>query len=427
MLYKLNIWKKENNTIKYKNPIIIKNREHLIKVVKDNMNNYFDDSFNIHNHHNNLLEYCIDEKYIKLWFDIDMIKIEINDLQNAATEFFDLIDKVVDKKLNRNSYYIYYKKIPNKSYTHSLRIINWYYKISYDDNEALTNELLEHKNNILSKNLDSKVYHKERQIILPYNSKILTDKYEKHTNIFVDLKNNDSNSHFFVDYNYKDKNKSKIQTINVLNYLISYIGNCKDELTFTTEKIETQKKELFLTDDKNIDYSKRQKKLLDIDDIINELIKHLDIKFYTLKYSKKWIGLLKLLKTLKLKDIDNFLNHSVNNADKLDYTIDRNKEFYKNLDYYATNNNFRIKNYSNHNIILCKYLNNFQEKYEFYTHDYLCNINDLSLWISKKIQKTENTELYNYDNIYSILNKYKQKYSNEKCIDEEITIDDTIT
>ncbi len=426
MIYKLNVWKKEHNIIKYKNPIIVNNREQLIKLVKENKDKYFDSSFNIHNHHNNLLEYCIDEKYIKLWFDIDMIKIEFNDLQNALTEFFDLIDKVVGKKLNRNSYYIYYKKLPNKSYTHSLRIINWYYKISYDDNEALTNELLEHKNNILSKNLDVKVYHKERQIILPYNSKILTDKYEKHKNIFFDLKNNDSNSHFFVDYNYKDKNKSKIQTINVLNYLISYIGNCKEQLIFTTEKNEIEKKELFLTDDKDVDYSKRQKKLFDNDNIIDVLINHLDNKFYTAKYGKKWIGLLKLLKTLRLKDIQKFLIYSVENTDKLDYTIDRNKEFYEKLDYNANNNNFRIKNYGNSNNIICNYLNNFQEKYEFYTQEYLCNINDLSLWISGKIQKTENKELYNYDNIYIVLNEYKQKYLNEKCIYENFKITDTI-
>ena len=70
MIYKLNVWKKEHNIIKYKNPIIVNNREQLIKLVKENKDKYFDSSFNIHNHHNNLLEYCIDEKYIKLWFDI---------------------------------------------------------------------------------------------------------------------------------------------------------------------------------------------------------------------------------------------------------------------------------------------------------------------------------------------------------------------
>jgi len=50
----------------------------LIKLVKDNRTKFFEDGFDIHNHNNNLLEYCIDSKYVKLWFDIDMIKIEIH-------------------------------------------------------------------------------------------------------------------------------------------------------------------------------------------------------------------------------------------------------------------------------------------------------------------------------------------------------------
>ena len=57
MIYKLNIWKKQNNIISYKNPIIVNNREHLIKLVKDNRTKFFEDGFDIHNHNNNLLEY----------------------------------------------------------------------------------------------------------------------------------------------------------------------------------------------------------------------------------------------------------------------------------------------------------------------------------------------------------------------------------
>ena len=401
MIYKLNVWKKQNNSISYKNPIIINNREQLIKIVKENRDKYFDSSFNIHNHNNNLLEYCIDNKYVKLWFDIDMIKIEINDLQNALTEFFDLIDEVVGKKLNRNSYYIYYKKLPNKSYTHSLRIINWYYKISYEDNEILSRTLTEHnKNNILSKNLDYKVYHKERQIQLPYNSKITSDKYEKHKNIYGDLKTNDSNSHFFVDYNYKQNDKTKPQTINVLNYLISYIGNCKEELIFTTSTIQEQKKELLIEDDNEVNYRNREKRLLDTEDIINVLINYLDTKFYTAKYSKKWIGLLKILKPLNLQDIQKYLIHSVENADKLDYTIDRNNELYSKLNYNAIDDNFIIKSYTNHIDIVCKYLNNFQDKYEFYTLNFSSIINDLYDWLCNKTKIEPK-------NIYDVLQKYK--------------------
>ena len=401
MIYKLNIWKKQNNSISYKNPIIVNNREHLIKLVKENRTIFFEDDFDIHNHNNNLLEYCIDNKYVKLWFDIDMIKIEINDLQNTLTELFDLIDEVVGKKLNRNSYYIYYKKLPKRPYTHSLRIINWYYKISYEDNENLSRTLREHnKSNILSKNLDYKVYHKERQIQLPYNSKITSDKYEKHKNIYGDLKTNESNSHFFVDYNYKQNDKTKPQTINVLNYLISYIGNCKEELIFTTSIIQEQKKEMLIEDDNEFNYRNREKRLLDTEDIINTLINYLYTKFYTAKYSKKWIGLLKILKPLNLQDIQKYLIHSVENADKLDYTIDRNNELYSKLNYNATDDNFIIKSYTNHIDIVCKYLNNFQDKYEFYTLNFSSIINDLYDWLCNKTKIEPK-------NIYDVLQKYK--------------------
>ena len=400
MIYKLNKWKKENNKISYKNPIIIKTREELIKIVRENRTDFFDISFDIHKHENNLLEYCIDD-YVKLWFDIDNIKIEINDLQDALTDFFDLIDEVVGKKLNRKSYYVYYKKIPDKSYTHSLRIINWYYKISYEDIENLSRTLTEHnKSNELAKNLDFRVYHKERQIVLPYNSKILTDKYEKNKNFFGDLKNNDSNSHFFVDYNYKSRDKTKPQTINVLNYLISYVGNCKEELTYTTSKIEEQKKDLLFEGDDEVDYSNREKKLLDTEDIINTLINHLDSKFYKAKYSKKWIGLLKILKPLNLKDLQKYLIYSVENADKLEYTLDRNTQLYNNLDYKANDRSLIIRSYTNHIDIVCRYLNKFQEKYRFYTLNFSSIINDLCNWICIK------TTIEPKD-IYDVLKKYK--------------------
>ena len=60
--------------------------------------------------------------------------------------------------------------------------------------------------------------------------------------------------------------------------------------------------------------------------------------------------------------LQKYLNHSVENADKLDYTIDRNTELYSKLNYNATDENFIIKSYTNHIDIVCKYLNNFQDK-----------------------------------------------------------------
>ena len=422
MKYKLSNWIYYNNKQVIDKQLLEKklNKTEFFNKIKHNKNEYFKSNFDIHNHKNNLLEYCVDETYNKLWFDIDKIIIEINDLQNALTEFFDLIDKVIGKKLNRKSYFIYYKKLPNKSYTHSLRIINWYYKISYDDNKNLCDELLDNKN-ILASYIDktTSIYHQNRAIQLPYNTKIISPKYDDEKNIYGDLKSNDSNSHFFIDYNYHHKDKHKLQTENVEKYSISYIGNCKETLTFTTDKIEEEKTEQLQTKI-NIDYSNRTKKLLDTNDIINVLINYLDIKFYTAKYSKNWIGLLKLLRTLNLKDIDNFLNHSVINGNKKDYTIERNKDLYNALNYNAENKSFIIKKYKSIYSYICNYLNNFQETYIFYTLEFSSIINELSLWISSKINIDK-------ENILEILNKYTDySFKDFKDINFLIKINDTI-
>jgi len=424
MKYKLSNWIFYNNKQVIDKHLLEKklNKTEFFNKIKYNKNEYFKPNFDIHNHTNNLLEYCNDEKYNKLWFDIDKIKIEINDLQNALTDFFDLIDKVIGNKLNRKSYFIYYKKLPNKSYTHSLRIINWYYKISYDDNKNLSQELLDNNNNnIIASYIDktTSLYHQNRAIQLPYNTKIISPKYDDEKDIYGDLKSNDSNSHFFIDYNYHHKDKNKPNTENVEKYSISYIGNCKETLTFTTDKIEEEKIEQLQTNI-NINYSNRVKKLLDTNDIINVLINDLDIKFYTAKYSKNWIGLLKLLRTLNLKDIDKFLNHSVNNGNKKDYNIERNKDLYNALNYNAENKSFMIKKYKSIYTYICNYLNNFQETYIYYTLEFSSIINELSLWISSKINIDKEI-------IETILNKYTDySFKDFKDINFLIKINDEI-
>lgn len=424
MIYKLSNWIIHNNEQKVDKKSLEQklNKSEFINKIKYNRDKYFEDMFDINNHNNNLLEYCVDEKFNKLWFDIDMIKIELNDLQNALTEFFDLIDEVVGKKLNRKSYYIFYKKLPNKSYTHSLRIINWYYKISYEDNENLSRTLLEKSNkSIIASFIDktTHIYHKNRAIQLPFNSKIISKKYEEHKNIYGDLKSNDSNSHIFIYYDY-NKIRTKQNNINVEKYSIAYIGNCKEELTFTTDKIETEKQEQLQVYNIDIDYSNREKRLLDTDDIINELINNLDKKIYTAKYSRNWIALLKLLKPLYLKDIEKYLLHSASSGDKLDYTIDRNKEFYNKLDNKADDKNFIIKKYKCIYTYICNYLNKYQEKYAYYTLEFSSIINELSLWISSKIS-------FNKDNIIHGLNDYAN-YTNQdfKKIDYTIKFTDEI-
>jgi len=398
MKYKLSNWIIDNNEQKVDKNLLEQklNKSEFINKIKYNRDKYFENGFNIHNHTNYLLEYCVDEIYNKLWHDIDKIKIEINDLQNALTEFFDLIDEVVGKKLNRKSYYVFYKKLPNKSYT-----INWYYKISYEDNENLSRTLLEKSDkSIIASFIDktTHIYHKNRAIQLPFNAKIISPKYELEKDIYGGLKSSDSNSHFFIYYDY-NKLRTKQTNLNVEKYSIAYIGNCKEELTFTTDKIETEKHEQLQVYNIDIDYSNREKRLLDTDDIINELINNLNEKFYTAKYSRNWIGLLKLLKPLYLKDIEKYLLHSANNGDKLDYTNDRNKEFYNKLDNKADDKNFIIKKYKSIYTYICNYLNKYQEKYAYYTLEFSSIINDLSSWISNKIS-------INKDNIIDILKEY---------------------
>jgi hypothetical protein len=424
MIYKLANWIIHNNEQKVDTNLLKQklNKSEFINKIKCNRDKYFEDGFDMHNHTNNLLEYCVDETYNKLWFDIDKIKIEINDLQNALTEFFDLNDEVVGKKLNRKSYYIFYKQLPNKTYTHSLRIINWYYKISYEDNENLSRTLLEKSNNSFIASFIDKtthIYHKNRAIQLPFNSKIISKKYDDEKNIFGDLKSSDSNSHFFIYYDY-NKLKTKQNNLNVEKYSISYIGNCKEELTFTTDKIEQEKQEQLQVYNIDIDYSNREKRLLDTDDIINELINNLDTKFYTAKYSRYWIGLIKLLKPLYLKDIEKYLLHSASSGDKVDYTIDRNKEFYNKLDNKADDKNFIIKKYKSIYTYICNYLNKYQEKYAYYTLEFSSIINELSLWISSKIE-------FDKDNIINVLNDYAN-YTNKdfKKIDYTIELTDEI-
>lgn len=416
MIYKLSNWIIDNNEQKVDKILLEQklSKSEFINKIKYNRDKYFENGFNKHKHNNNLLEYCIDEKYNKLWFDIDKIKIEINDLQNALTEFFDLIDEVIGKKLNRKSYYIFYKQLPNKSYTHSLRIINWYYKISYEDNENLSITLREHGNNsIIASFIDktTHIYHKNRAIQLPFNSKIISKKYDDEKNIFGDLKSSESNSHFFIYYDY-NKLRTKQNNLNVEKYSIAYVGNCKEELTFTTDKIEQEKKEQLQVYNIDIDYNNREKKLLDTDDIINELINNLDAKFYTAKYSRYWIGLIKLLKPLYLKDIQKYLMHSANNGDKVEYTIDRNKDFYNKLDNKADDKNFIIKKYKSIYTYICNYLNKYQEKYAYYTLEFSSIINDLSSWISSKLTTSG---IVNKDNIIEILKQYAN-YTNKDFI-----------
>ena len=80
MTYKLSNWKIFNNEQIVDTNLLKQklNKSEFINKIKRNRDKYFEDGFDMHNHNNNLLEYCVDEKFNKLWFDIDKIKIEIN-------------------------------------------------------------------------------------------------------------------------------------------------------------------------------------------------------------------------------------------------------------------------------------------------------------------------------------------------------------
>ena len=291
----------------------------------------------------------------KFWFDIDSLNIKFTHLQPLLTDLFDKIDSLLQLKLDRDTYLVYYKKIQNSDNIHSLRLINSNYSVEMDHMENIAVSLKEQTDNLLCVNIDDAVYTKNRQICLPYNGKPKTDKYEKYPKLYNGLKNESCREHLFVDYNYNSGDHTKIQTKCATKYIISLTTGCTP-IAYTNKKIEEEKQEINL-EEKRVDYTSRIHTILDCSQVIATLKKHLPKSFYS--KTKFWIGCLLILKLLKLpeKEIADYLLHSANMSESKQYTLEKNLIFYQNL---------KPKKYGNKIYsYICNYLNKNQEKYFF--------------------------------------------------------------
>jgi len=386
-------------------------QDKFLVLIKKNNEAFFNSNFNIADHNQNMFEVAYNKYdnnrnqniFAKFWLDIDMINIEYCNLQNLLTDLFDTIDTTLNKSLDRKTYLIYYKHIPNSTKIHSLRIINYTYAVDFENMSNISITLQEQDtDNVLCRAVDTKVYRNNRQICLPYNSKIMTDKYEKHADIFGDLKNNTSSTHLFMDYNYNNTDHTKIQTKQYHKYLISYTAKTKETITFTTPKLEIEKKE-FTQEPLKKDYSNREQVILDNTKIVELAILHLPSTSYSKEKSKFWIDFVKKIKSLDYKihskDIKRFLEHSCSFSN--DYTYEKNLEFFNRLTFNSTDKNYLIKNYGDKTYTyICNYFNINQEKYYFYTNNFFGKINNISTWISNECN-------IDYDLPYKALDEIK--------------------
>lgn len=405
-------------------------REQLFSLVKANQNAYNDENFDINNHKQYLFEVAYNKYdngknqniHAKYWLDIDNISIEYSQLQDLLTDLFNKTDFILNEyKIDRKAYLVYYKHIPNSNKIHSLRIINYKYSADYDNMRNIAITLKDHTDNILCSNIDANVYRTNRQICLPYNSKILTDKYEKNKDIYGNLKNKSSSTHLFIDYNYNNDDHTKLQTKDCKKYLISYTAQTEQVITYTNLTLEKERSEL-TQEVLNVDYSNRQQVILDTDNILDVSIKTLPKEAFLQEKNIYWISYVKLLKPiLTQKELEKFLKHSTT-FDTPNYTYEKNIKFSNRLTYSANDKNYRIRNYGKkHYAYICNYLNKIQDKIYFYINELFCKINDISVWISK----TANIE---YDIPYKALHEIKdlspqqikEKYDNELELTENV-------
>ena len=387
-------------------------KEAFKRLVRDNQLKYFSEDFDINNHSQNLFELAYNtydgeasqNMYAKFWLDIDMINTTTEELYDLLTDLFNKIDGILSKELNRETYLVYYKKIPNSNKIHSLRIINSDYSVEMNQMLNIAKTIAEDKTNQLCSNTDTAVYAKNRQICLPYNSKIYTDKYEKYPTLFNGLKNTTSSSHIFVDYNYNNTDNTKIQVKTVTKSLISYTGNIKQQLVYTNDILEAEKQDI-TQEIKHVDYhSNRTHIILDKDALVQTAIKYMPKSFYEKRNGKWWIHFVKILKSVThilKKDLHDFLEHSIKMTDGIDYDLEKNVEFCNRLQFNTKDKQYLIRNYGkNAYVYICNYLNKNQDKYWFYVNNLFGKINSISSWISE----VSNIE---YNNVYNALYEIK--------------------
>jgi hypothetical protein len=406
--YKLDNWnynkthtdtRKCDNVNKYDG----KSKTIFLKQVKENYNQYhscfIDGKINITKLNNikytqNLVEYFLNiNAECKLFFDIDKIKINIIDLKPLLNELFDFIDELCDKKLNRKKYLVFYKKLVDKdfnelSYTHSIRIIHFEYKISYIDAKKLIVLLKENYRSELIIGLDEKVYYHNAQMFLPYNSKPYSIKYND--KLFdKKFKADDSVNHFFIYY---DFNGIKFNIKNFIKeYCISVVDDC---LLLQIDKEPICKIDVL----KTTDYTNRKPYYLEQNKytLIDTIKDYINEDFYRKMYSKIWCKFVYYFKCLDIDedDIYEFLKYSAEIHNEYDY--ESNVEWF---DKRLTEID-RTKDYDYVYKIITDDLNKLQEEYYFYVNRIDENFKLIAEWVVK------NTNL-NYDFVSEKIAKYK--------------------
>ena len=357
----------------------------FLKHVKKNYNQYnscfLNDKINITElnkikYKQNLFEYLINlNAECKLFFDIDKIKINITELKPLLNELFDYIDEICDKILNRNKYLVFYKKLVDKnnnelSYIHSIRIINFEYKISYVDAKKLIVLLQENYRSELITGLDD-VYNHNRQICLPYNSKPYSIKYDD--KLFdKKFKPEDSVNHFFIYFDFND-NKFNIKNY-IKQYCISIVEDC---LLLQIEKEVSNKIDVL----KTTDYTNRKPYYLEQNKytLIDTIKEYINDDFYSKKYTKIWCNFVYYFKCLDIEDYDIY--------DFLEYSAELNDEYnYKcNIEWFEKRliTIDRTKDYDYVYKIIADELNKLQEEYYFYINRSNENFKLIAEWIVK--------------------------------------------
>jgi hypothetical protein len=375
----------------------------FLKQVKDNYNLYHScflngkiniTKLNEIKYNQNLFEYLLNPNAeCKLFFDIDKIKINIIDLKLLLNRLFDFIDELCDKKLNRKKYLVFYKKLVDKDfnelpYTHSIRIINFEYKISYIDAKKLILLLKENYISELITGLDEKVYYHNAQMCLPYNSKPYSIKYND--KLFdKKFKAEDSVNHFFIYFDYNDIN------FNINNYIKEYCISVVDDcLLLEIDKEPIGKIDVL----KTTDYTNRKSFFLEQNKytLIDTIKEYVNEDFYSKMYSKLWCKFVYYFKCLDIDedDIYEFLKYSVEIDDG--YNYESNIEWFEK----RMSDIDRTKCYDYVYKIIADDLNKLQEEYYFYVNRNDENFKLIAEWVVK------NTNL-NYEFVSEKISKCK--------------------
>ena len=329
----------------------------------------------------NFFEYLYDDKYCKLFFDIDNISVDTKDLKQLIIDFHNKLCEYLECELDIKNLLCYVKKenLTNND-IHSIHILYKNHKITYQNNKNVCLLLEQSKYNVLTNGLDTGIYNKNRQYCLPYNSKPYSEKVLK---LGYETPHK-SNDRIFIDFNIHNENTDKIQTKIIRNYLVGYINEDYTEITLKENCIIVG--DLDTQTDNNIDldrysetHSNREKFLIsknNKEEIIDILLGELNDSFFEPKYAHDWKVVIRNLKKMNIceTEITEFLKHSCLMCDK--YTLDKNIEYYKNINL----DNMYINEYE----MICLMLNKHNDKYYFYNDFLKCNKEDIVDFIQEK-------------------------------------------